>query len=671
MDSLKGLSAGKLKKMGNHARRLNDPYNAIDVYSAYLSKKKNYKIHLRLAEMHIATRNYREAYRTFVRIQSQYPDKHDILLYEKALVEKNLGLYDKASADLGKFRNEYKGKDKNYYRKRAKIEIEGCELALNPEQDSVIYSIEHLNGDVNMAHIEFSPLPYAKNLMVFGSLKSNKEIFYSDIDRPKRNIYLAQKKGKKWQTVGPLFKALGVPGEIGNVTISQDKQTMYCSVCNPNWQNKMICTIYRLKKNGKAWGKPLALNDEVNQAKYTSTQPTIGIRSKKQREVLYFVSDRPGGKGKLDIWYSEFDPKKNEFKKPRNAGSKVNGTEDESTPFFHFGTHKLYYSSESHPGFGGMDVFWSFGERSKWTKAKNIGKAFNSNFDELYYTTDESGDMGYFVSNRDGTIPLKSEHCCDDIFSFERKALNEIELELIVEKTRLTEYPPDDDLIDQDDIKPVEDGLDIDLYIIDEDEEEVFVKSIPTNGGLILTELEPGFRYKIKVDEPNYLLEEFKLPPTTGKTKITENILIKMIPLAEVVVPNIYYPFDEYYLTKDAQVAIDTTILEILNDNPSIIVEIGSHTDSKGSVPYNNNLSNNRAQSVVNYLRKNGIDKDRLKYKGYGEGSPLVPNEKPDGTDDPEGRAKNRRTSFKVIGRLVNGEKVLYDQNFKGIKKDR
>ena len=115
---------------------------------------------------------------------------------------------------------------------------------------------------------------------------------------------------------------------------------------------------------------------------------------------------------------------------------------------------------------------------------------------------------------------------------------------------------------------------------------------------------------------------------------------------------NIYYEYGKADLTEEAFQSMDTTILKILLQNPEIIVEIGAHTDSKGSEGYNQNLSQRRAESVVKYLRRKGIDKNRLKAKGYGESQPIAPNTKPDGADNPEGRALNRRTEFKVIGEI-------------------
>ena len=658
-----------LKRMGKHAVRLNDPYNAIDLYEALLSKKTTYKNFYALAHLYERTRDYRSALSVYTRMQRMFPKKNDLLLYDKGLILKSMGIYDKALLSLSKFRQDYKGKNKNYYRKRAKILMEGCDLAMDAK-DSLNYETKGLEGSVNQAHIEFSPNVLDDEHFIFGSLKSNEQIFFSDDERPRRQFYYAQKDGKTWNGDSLWLGGLKVKGEVGNGCFNREKDEFYFSVCNPDWKNEMHCAIYMLKKYPKTWSDPIPLPKEINSNKYSVSQPAIGINPKNKREVLYFVSDRPGGKGGKDIWYSEYDPKRSEWKNPRNCGSKINGSEEESSPYIDHAQGKFFFSSSSHAGIGGLDVFQTLGSRSSWTKAANLGPSLNSSYDDLYYVQYAEGKKGFFVSNRSGTTRLKTEHCCDDIFSFERKAIEDVSREV-----ELLEFDLSDSLSKKrtdEEGKPVI-QKDVNLYTLDEEtDEEIYLTTLTTDEkGRIEVPLDLDREYLLKMEDPSYLTESVRIK--TGKAgKPIESVLrLNKIALAEIVVPNIYYPFDEYYLTEDARHAIDTSIYKIMLENPEIIVEIGSHTDSKGSFPYNMNLSNNRAKSVVNYLRKLGIDKQRLSYKGYGEAKPLVPNEKADGSDDVVGRAKNRRTSFRVIGRLVDGEKVIYKDDFKATKADR
>lgn len=134
-------------------------------------------------------------------------------------------------------------------------------------------------------------------------------------------------------------------------------------------------------------------------------------------------------------------------------------------------------------------------------------------------------------------------------------------------------------------------------------------------------------------------------------------------PKDPIRIPNIQYEFDKSVILESSKIAIDTTVFELMEANPEIIIEIQSHTDSKGSEQYNIKLSQSRAESVVSYLIGKGIAKERLKAKGYGESKPIASNEKADGTDNPEGRAQNRRTDFKIIGvldvEIINDAKGL------------
>jgi OmpA-OmpF porin, OOP family len=139
-------------------------------------------------------------------------------------------------------------------------------------------------------------------------------------------------------------------------------------------------------------------------------------------------------------------------------------------------------------------------------------------------------------------------------------------------------------------------------------------------------------------------------------------IYINILPKDPIIIKNIYYDFDDWKLTDIAKINIDTTLLKVLVNNPRIIVEIGSHTDSKGDDDYNIKLSQKRAESVVKYLIEKGIDKERLFAKGYGETKFIAPNENPDGSDYPEGRQMNRRTEFRIVGSLDQYSKVIYQE---------
>ena len=185
--------------------------------------------------------------------------------------------------------------------------------------------------------------------------------------------------------------------------------------------------------------------------------------------------------------------------------------------------------------------------------------------------------------------------------------------------------------------------------------EEILVQTVETGAdGKYQFQLEPDQFYAIKTAKTGFLIQEHDII-TTGIEKsrrYIKNLELDYYIGRSIVVENIYYEFDEAALTKASEITIDTTIYEILIENLHIIIELSSHTDSEGSDGYNENLSQRRAESVVNYLIRKGIPKNRLTPKGYGESKPRAPNKNADGLDNPDGRAKNRRTEFKVIGEL-------------------
>ena len=150
-----------------------------------------------------------------------------------------------------------------------------------------------------------------------------------------------------------------------------------------------------------------------------------------------------------------------------------------------------------------------------------------------------------------------------------------------------------------------------------------------------------------KYEDSDTLKHDFSLTALTNKP---------------IVIPNIYYEFDGYDLLPESKKTMDTTLLVIMKENPSIIIEIGSHTDGKGAKAYNITLSQKRAESAVNYLISKGIDKKRLKAKGYGKDFPIAPNENADGSDNPEGRQKNRRTEFRVVGKIPGVSEIIYTE---------
>ncbi|UTW61118.1 OmpA family protein [bacterium SCSIO 12741] len=640
---------GILKRNLQDAYRKNDYYTQIDILEELL-KRKPEKVNwqFKLARAYDESRNYQPAMDHYSKTYYADPKKYAVCLFHMGRIMKTREQYQMAGVYFDRFIKEYREqKDSKYYRNWAKAELGGIELAMAEDTSKRQANVVPLAGNINKAHIEFSPVILDSTTFWYTSLPSDTIVYRYEntLDPPEvplQQVFLAQKQGQEWENAGLAPIPLNELGDnIGSLALSPDKQRLYFTRCSYNWQRKISCKLYVCHMEGGQWGEPELLDGQINLDNYTSTHPTVGPSSKPDRDVIYFTSDRPGGKGGNDIWYFRYRISKNKYEKPRNCGNKVNTPQDEITPHFDVPSHRLYFSSEGRQSIGGFDVFYTVGERSKWLgKAENAGTQLNSPLDDLYYMLFDDRETGLLVSNRDGSIALKHPHCCDDLFYVQWKNLIRLAIE--------------GEITDKKDNKLA--GVELVLYSQDSiDGEELILNRVTADeNGNFNVRLEENIDYRIQFEKEGYFSEEVKVS-TIGKTEsdtLFRNVKLARIPDEEIIIPNILYDFDDASLTSQAKTAIDTSIYQILIHNPQIIVEISSHTDSKGTHAYNEHLSQQRAESVVKYLRSKGIDKERMQPKGYGETQPIAPNVFTDGSDNPAGRAKNRRTAFRVIGQM-------------------
>jgi len=682
-ETLKYISPWKIKGFAKNSERIGDIYSAIEYYEELQKNQpKNTAYSMALGNLYFKARNYIMAKEYFTKAYENDKDVYTDALFYKALMEKMCGDYATAKDDFQKFIKAAKGTSfEQDYKKRTKLEIDGCDLAKNKIDSSLKMVVNHLDTSINKAHVEMSPFPISKNNIIYASLKEDK-IKYVDLNdssqkMPVRQIYTAKKIGDKWQSNGIFEGPFNIPDiNTCNGAFSPDGSHFYFTRCKQNWKNKTICEIYLSKKVDGTWSEPEKLNSEINNPNYTSTQPTVGSNSKFNTEVLYYVSDRKGGKGGTDIWYTEYNPKKNIFKTPKNAGSRINTVADEVTPFYDFDTRTLYFSSNGFPSIGGLDVFKNTGELGTWTYPQNVGYPVNSSVDDMYFVVCKSKEDGFLVSNRKGGVALLSETCCDDIYEYkwteyihvgvtgkifeikDSAIFKQLEYQIEVDK-----FINDDDPFEK--INPLK-GQIVNLFQLTNDNERIFIKTDSTSEeGRYFFDIEPGKQYKLIVENFGRFNKELNVDTRKiikSDTIRLDAIYINTLPKDPIIIKNIYYDFDDWKLTENSKIVIDTTLLKILTTNPRIIVELGSHTDSKGEDNYNFNLSQKRAESVVKYLISKGIEKERLIAKGYGETKPIAKNENADGSDNPEGRQMNRRTEFKIIGSLDQYSKILYQE---------
>lgn len=646
------LKPGQLKKYGNTALKGGDALTAIDCFTRYLEQKPDdIAIKYNLAEAYRKARDYSSALPLYKEVVDNGGDKFPLALLYYGLMQKAIGDYEGAKTSLLKFRKSYKGdKEGDVYKSLALYAYKGAEIAAYYiDTVPLNVDIKNLGTSINKVHMELSPMYLNDSTLLYASLRIDSSQFYrfdDSLNMPYRKFYTAVKQGDNWTFRGTFEGPFNTERQHnGNGCYSLDGKRFYFSRCALNERKQTICQIMESKLVDGVWQAPVALTEEINMPWYTSTQPTIGIESRlnqPDREVLYFVSNRPEGRGGMDIWFAVYNSRTETFSKVYNAGGKINSKEDDITPYFDKETRTLYFSTEGKPGLGGLDIFKTIGQRSKWTEPENVGYPINTGADELYYTAHPNQKEGFFVSNRVGSVTIKNETCCDDIYSFKFRETIDVILAGKVSAIDTANVVTD-----------MANAIVSLIYVDQISGLEIPIRTTTTDAkGNYSFVLEGKKDYKVVVTKTGYFGDELSLSTKniTASTRIDQTFGLKIIPNKPILLENIYYEYNSAKLTLDAKNVLDTTLLPLMQRNATLIIELGSHTDSVGSVAYNLTLSKNRAVSVVEYLISKGIDKRRLVAKGYGETQFIAPNSNPDGTDNPVGRQQNRRTEFTVIG---------------------
>jgi len=644
-------------------------YDASHYYEEVLvDQPENIDVTYKLAESYFLSRDYKMANQSYKIVMEKNIQLYPLSHYKYALTLKMTGQYVAAKKEFELFGKKYRAYDAPLYKKKVKIEIAGCDFAIKAMENPQNVMIVHVGKEINAAYTEAAPMPIGDDVLIYASLRSDTLIASENLKGKvgKFMLYQAKRENRKWGQGEPLPAIINAPrkdvanGAFAPDCACPDGSKFFFTQCEANDAGKMICEIYSSDFKDGVWSNVKKLDEAINIPGFTSTHPTVGEDKKRGSLLLYFSSDRPDGVGGMDLWYSEIT-KDGVYKAPRNLGKKVNTVNDELTPYFNVSSNMLSFSSNGHPSIGGYDIFYTSGKMRKWTKPENAGYPINSVVDDMYFVSDDDEEGGYFVSNRKGAIALKSETCCDDIFrySWDRDMIPKFAIDGFA-------YNADDST------RTSFQDYDIKLFQIEKDSSEILIneKHITDESEFFFT-IKRNKNYKLLATKEGYFPND-AFASTVGLTKsdtLHREIPLKKLELNQaIVLKDVYYDFDKATLREESSRTLNM-LVDILNVNPGIVVELSSHTDSKGNDLYNEKLSQRRAESVVKFLRKAGISKDRLVPKGYGEKHPIADNTNPDGSDNPQGRQMNRRTEIKVIGETeitVHKKKANLDDALKG-----
>lgn len=471
------------------------------------------------------------------------------------------------------------------------------------------YDIKNLS--INTEYSDFSPMFLDSSQIVFSSAKDSSFLNtrkYKWNNQPYLDLYVAKinEESQDLKDAIKFSKKINTKYHEASVTFSPDNSTMYFTRNNygkklkrdKNGVNHL--KIYMSKKLDDEWSE--AVEVPFNSDTYSTGHPALSPDGKQ----LYFVSDMPGTLGQTDIFVVDVLDN-NSFSEPRNLGPKINTERKEMFPYIN--DKKLYFSSDGHTGLGGLDVFESaFTDEEGFEEAKNLGQPINSNKDDFSYIVNEENQQGFFASNR---AEGKGD---DDIYSFKRLLLEEIPESKNAIAGVVTELISGDfmpqalvELLD-------ENGIKLKEMVTDED------------GSFIFEDLEADKKYTIRSTKDSFFENSQEV---TSIENDTVNVAVEMRKLKEMIVIEegikklktemIHFDFDKSYIRKDASEELDK-LVEVMTEYPNMVINIESHTDSRGNRDYNKYLSDKRAKSTKAYIISKGISADRIKSAvGYGE----------------------------------------------------
>ncbi len=500
--------------------------------------------------------------------------------------------------------------------------ITGTSFAQN---DSVKIEIKNLGTDVNSPYAEYSPVISADGaIMLFTSRKPNNE---KDIKKNKQSmemIYVSNAKGSAWNVPSPAPSPVNIPGRNNVVLgLSNDGQRMMIYRDDDAGNGN----IWETDLEGMTWSEPVLLPSPINSTSHESSASLAP-----DGNTIYFVSDRPGGLGGRDIWICTKDASGN-WGTPINPGSAINTKDNEEGVFIHPDGVTLYFSSQGHKGLGGYDVYKTTRVNGMWTTAENLNAPVNTPGDELFYQLTADGKKAYYSSSgQPGSVGEK------DIYEITYTAIEKAKDK--GPKLTLLKGIVMDSLTH----KPL--AARIDIY---DNEKNELVTSLHSNSatGAYLVSLPAGKNYNITATAPGYLFhsDNFVVPDSSSYKEIHRDIELQKLEVgSSIVLNNIFFDYNKATLRSESYAELNN-LLKLMEENPTLVIEISGHTDNRGTSEYNKKLSNDRAHAVVDYLISKGVAANRMTYAGYGFDKPVRPN------TTEENMQMNRRVEFKIISK--------------------
>ena len=563
-------------KMAECYRRINNTSKAIAAYNNVIRYHKEDSLtHLRLAQMQMKTGSYKDAAKNFQTAIGSL----------RMTVDSLQQITDSASnvkSQISNLKSQIT---------LARNGLKGAQQAPQWKKEGSFYTVKRTEL-FNSRRADYSPM--------LGGL-DNDQLYLTSTRNEARgdelsgitgtkagDIFMSQRDDKgKWSRPQSIDSELNTDFDEGACSFSPDGRTMYLTQCKTDPRYPRLATIVVSDRSDAAWSKATDLTiskDTLSNYAHPAVSP--------DGEWLYFVSDMPGGLGGYDIWRCRLYAN-NETGGAENLGAPVNSAGNEMFPTFR-PNGDLYFSSDGHPGMGGLDIFIAKPHETGW-RLEHPGFPLNSQGDDFGMTFEGMKNQGYFASNRGDARGF------DHIYSFFNPD--------VVQTVKGWVYEQDGYELPAAQVFMVgNDGTNLRLSV--------------RGDGSFTQEIKPNVDYVILASCKGFLNHQEQL--RVNAVKESEEYVLQF-PLynisAPVLIENIFYDFDKATLRPESSAALDS-LVSLLNENANITIELSAHTDYKGTEQYNERLSQQRAESVVRYLIQHGIAADRLTAKGYGEGKP-------------------------------------------------
>jgi outer membrane protein OmpA-like peptidoglycan-associated protein len=618
-------------KVGDKYFENDEFFMAAQSYQKALQKDgKDFYAAFKMGEAYRAFFDYNKAEAAYARVSDSKEGSKEfpLAVFWHGIMLKTNGKYDKAKDVLQKFIDEFSPQtdEEKVYIESAELELNGAKLALNEMKKPVRdYKFKVLPQPINSQFSDYAPSIFEHDTSIVitsarpGAKGDNKDPRTGEVFSDNFRFYKDPSgRWKKYESQDKFDENINTLLNDGAGVFNRDKTKYYYTNCSQG----DYCSIWVAEQKDGKWQKPTKLNKNINPDEFASKQPTLSFTG----DTMFFVSDRPGGKGENDIWYSVRQGQ------GENWGAAIN-LEAVNTPYIDMspcyytlgGERVLFFASNGRESFGGLDIFMAKGENFEFIV--NSGLPFNSNRDDFYFVLGDS--IGYMTSNREGGSGN------DDIYTFSLKSKGA--LIATIAQDSITGYESISiagKLLNDDINAPA-----ADVTMALSDDKDMKLKTTTTNkhGEFKFDNLATDKGYKVGVDESgvpitkksNVRVEDLKVYGSSQKASRT-------------LFENIYFDFDKADLRPEAVKVLDELVKYIKN-NPNVQIEINANTDAIGSSEYNKKLSERRGQAAKDYLQK-ALDPTKIVVNAIGKDNPIATNA------NEAGRQLNRRVEFYILG---------------------